>query len=113
MHLEITFRNVDPNDTVKKRAEKKLAKVAKHLLEPVDAHLVFKNERHLFSAEVTVTGGGGDQRFTVTETTDDILSVVDRVMEKLEGVVQRHRERAIDRSHAAPVGEPDGFVPAE
>ena len=40
-------------------------------------------------------------------------AVVDRVMEKLEGVVQRHRERAIDRSHAAPVGEPDGFVPAE
>jgi len=109
MNLDITFRNCEPNEVVKLRAEKKLAKIAKHLRPPIDAHLVFKSERHTINAEVTVVGGGDGQRFSVHETTEDVNSAVDRVMEKLETVVRRARERELDRHSDHTTEEVDGF----
>ncbi len=101
MRLDITFRNVEPSENLRNRAEKKFGKVCKHLTEPIEGHLVLKVERHRNSAELTVHGGR-DQSFRVQEVTDDMYSTIDGLMHKLERMVRRERERRIDRHHAGP-----------
>ena len=112
MSLEITFRNIEPSDLIRERAEKKFKKIAKHLRPPVEGHLVLKVEKHRHSAELTVSGGG--DHFSAHEVTDDLYATVDGVMEKLERSVQRTKERHIDQAHHVP--DPlivDGFTPAK
>ncbi len=109
MRLEITFRNIEATDALRERAEKKFQKVAKHLREPIDAHLVCKVEKHRHSAELTVHAAG-DLSFRVQETTDDMYATIDGIMNKIERAVRRHKERMIDR-HQSGSGElPDGFA---
>jgi len=101
MRLDITFRNLDPSDALKDRAEKKFAKVAKHLREPIEAHLVLHVERHHKSAELTVHSAG-EQTFTARERTEDAYATIDGLMTRMERTVRRARERSLDRAHQAP-----------
>ena len=107
--LNITFRNLEPSDNIRDRAEKKFRKVAKHLREPVDAHLVLKVEKHRHSAEITVSGGS-DQHFTAHEVSSDTYATIDALMTKLERSVRRAKERVIDRSQAGSGESVDGFA---
>lgn len=118
MRLEVTFRNIEATDAIKDRAEKKLGRIVKHLREPVEAHLVLSVQRHLHVADLTVTASG--EHFRVTEETDDMYATIDQLAQRVERVVQKHRERIIDRTHGGPGVELDGFqagtaseVPAE
>ena len=108
MNLDVTYRNVRPSDRLKGRAEKKFQKVAKHLREPIDAHLVLREEKHLKIAEFTVTGSG--EVFKVEEHTSDMFASIDGLMTKLERTVRRHKERTHDRWHTGSDFAEDGFV---
>ena len=95
MNLDVTYRNVRPSPRLKGRAEKKFKKVAKHLREPIDAHLVLREEKHLKIAEFTGTGSG--EVFKAEEHTSDMFASIDGLMTKLERAVRRHKERTHDR----------------
>lgn len=112
MRLDITFRNIDASDALRERAEKKFKKVAKHLREPIDAHLVCKVEKHRHSAELTVHAAG-EQTFKAQEVTDDMYTTIDGIMNKAERTVRRARERLIDRAQAGVSEVADGFVTPE
>ena len=99
MRLDITFRNTEPSEALRTRAEKKFRKVCKHMNEPIEGHLVLKVERHRNSAELTVHGGR-DQSFRVHEVTEDMYATLDGLMHKLERAVRRSREKRIDRHHS-------------
>jgi len=110
MRFEVTFRNTKTTDALVQRAERKFAKVAKHLREPIDAHMVVKVDKHRHMAEINVTTGR--ETLKVQEETDDMYRTIDRVMHKLERVARRHKERMQDRWHAS--NEPaDGFTLAD
>lgn len=109
MRLEITFRNTQATDALRERAEKKFQKVAKHLREPIDAHLVCKVEKHRHSAELTIHAAG-DQSFKAQEVTGDMYATIDGIMNKLERTVRRHKERIIDRAQSGTGDSVDGFV---
>ena len=108
MNMDVTYRNVRPSTRLKGRAEKKFQKVAKHLREPIDAHFVLREEKHMKIAEFTVTGSGGV--FKAEEQTDDMFASIDGAMNKLERVVRRHKERAQDRWQSGSGEATDGFV---
>ena len=108
MNMDVTYRNVKPSVRLKGRAEKKFQKVAKHLREPIDAHLVLREEKHMKIAEFTVTGSG--EVFKTEEQTSDMFASIDGAMTKLERAVRRHKERANDRRHAGSGDASDGFV---
>lgn len=108
MNMDVTYRNVKPSIRLKGRAEKKFQKVAKHLREPIDAHLVLREEKHMKIAEFTVTGSG--EVFKTEEQTSDMFASIDGAMTKLERAVRRHKERAHDRRHAGSGDASDGFV---
>jgi putative sigma-54 modulation protein len=108
MNMDVTYRNIRPSTRLKGRAEKKFLKVAKHLREPIDAHFVLREEKHMKIAEFTVTGSGGV--FKAEEHTDDMFASIDGAMNKLERVVRRHKERAQDRWQSGSGEASDGFV---
>jgi putative sigma-54 modulation protein len=108
MNMDVTYRNIRPSTRLKGRAEKKFLKVAKHLREPIEAHFVLREEKHMKIAEFTVTGSGGV--FKAEEQTDDMFASIDGAMNKLERVVRRHKERAQDRWQAGSGEAIDGFL---
>ena len=110
MRFEVTFRNTQTTDALVQRAERKFAKVAKHLREPIEAHMVVQVEKHRHMAEINVTTGRDTLK--VQEETDDMYRTIDRVMHKLERVARRHKERMQDRWHSADQPS-DGFTLAE
>ena len=108
MNMDLTYRNIKPSTRLKGRAEKKFQKVAKHLREPIEAHVVLREEKHLKIAEFTVTGSG--EVFKAIEQSSDMFASIDGAMTKLERVVRRHKERAQDRWQTGSGEAIDGFV---
>ncbi|MFN7144805.1 MAG: ribosome hibernation-promoting factor, HPF/YfiA family [Myxococcota bacterium] len=91
MELEFTFRNVEPTDAIKAWANKRFQKVTKHLKDPSSAHLVVVVDKFRHRAELTVHSHGEILR--ATDETDDMYTALDGVMQKLEQVAQRQKER--------------------
>jgi putative sigma-54 modulation protein len=110
MQIDVTFRGTESSDALQQRAEKKMAKVAKHLREPIEAHIVFRVEKHRHTVEVTVHAAG--EHHSASDTTDDMYTSIDGVFAKMERSARRHRDRVIDRSHHGAGGheDADGFI---
>ena len=108
MRLDLTFRNINATDSLRQRAEKKFQKVAKHLKEPIEAHMVLNVEKHRHLAELTVHSAG-EQYFKAHEESDDMYATIDGIMTKLERSARRKRERKIDRAHRGSGIVIDGF----
>ncbi len=107
MHLDLTYRNIQATDALKDRAERKFRKVSKHLREPIEAHVVLRVEKHRHMAEATIASSG--DIFKAHEESGDMYTTIDALMNKLERVVRRHRERKIDRTHSGSGDAADGF----
>lgn len=108
MRMDVTFRNMDASETIRARAEKKFQKVAKHLREPIEAHLIVQVEKRRQIAELTVSSAG-EHTFTAKETTEDLYASIDALMQRMERTVRRAKERTLDRYHSGPpaAAEPD------
>ena len=101
MRLEITFRNMKTSDTLRERADKKFQKVAKHLREPIEGHLVLTRGKNGHTVELTVSGAG-DAPFSAHDEHEDAYTSIDRVFTVMERRARRSRERVIDRAHNGP-----------
>ena len=101
MRLDITFRNMKTSDTLRARAEKKFQKVATHLREPIEGHLVLTRSKNGHSAELTVSGAG-EAAISVRDEHDDAYTSLDRVFNVMERRTRRSRERTLDRLHNGP-----------
>ncbi len=95
MRLDITWRNIEASEFITERADRKIAKVATHLREPMEAHLVLRQEKHRFDVELTLNAPGF-HNVVARDTSDDIVVSLDAVMAKLERTARRHRERLLD-----------------
>jgi len=101
MRLDITFRNMKTSDTLRERADKKFQKVAKHLREPIEGHLVLTRGKNGHTVELTVSGAG-DAPFSAHDEHEDAYTSIDRVFTVMERRARRSRERVIDRAHNGP-----------
>ena len=106
MNLHVTFKNCDPSDALRERAEQKLDKLAKYLREPIEVHVVLQVEKHRHRGDVTVSAAG---EILKTELeTDDMYVTVDRLMERITRIAKRQKERRT--GHHDDGAEPlDGF----
>jgi putative sigma-54 modulation protein len=91
MQIQVTFRHVEPSEAVKEYAREKVGKLEKYLEGPVDANITLAVEKHRHDADVTVTASG--LKIHGRETTGDLFSAIDLVMDKLETQVKRYRDK--------------------
>ena len=91
MQLNITFRQMDPSDSLKEYIREKVEKANKFLDVPGEAHVVLSLERHLQHADITLHSG----RFILRgrEKSEDMYASIDLAVDKIEKQLLRYKDR--------------------
>jgi putative sigma-54 modulation protein len=91
MEITVTFRRMEPAESLRLYAVEKLSKIKKYLDSPFEAHIVLEVEKFRHLADVTVSMDG--TWIKAIEETGDMYSAIDQVMDKIEKQVKRHRSK--------------------
>ena len=103
MDIMVTFRRMEPVESLRVYAQEKLSKLRKYLDTPFEAHVVLEVEKFRHIADVTLNIDGATIKGV--EETEDMYSAIDQVMDKIEIQVKRHRSKIRERRPEAPRGE--------
>ena len=91
MEIKVTFRHLEPEEELKKYAERELEKLAKYLHKPIEARLVFGKEKKRCMAELNLLGDS--DQFFAKEEADDLYLAFDQALDKLKTQIKRHHDR--------------------
>jgi putative sigma-54 modulation protein len=91
MQIQVTFRHVEPSESVKEYAREKVGKIQKYLDGPIEASVTLGVEKHRHEVDVVIITNGF--KIHGQETTGDFFSAIDLVMDKLEKQIKRYREK--------------------
>lgn len=91
MQLNITFRHLDPIDSLKNYAREKVERVNKYLDKATEAHVVLSLERHLHHADISIHSGSFLLRGK--ERSEDMYASSDLAMDKIERQLKRYKEK--------------------
>jgi len=103
MHVSVTFRHMDSSDALRKYAEEKSGRIGKFLFEPVEIHWVLSVEKIRHIADATVSANG--VTIKGQESTQDMYSAIDNVIDKLYKQVKKHKDRV--KEHKSGEAIPD------
>jgi len=91
MQVSVTFRNINPSDSLKEYASEKLSRIDKYLDNPAEANIVLSIEKFRHIAEVNIVGDG--LKVNGQEETSDLYSAIDMVVDKLEKQVKKAKQK--------------------
>ncbi|MHB8878910.1 MAG: ribosome hibernation-promoting factor, HPF/YfiA family [Myxococcaceae bacterium] len=91
MQLNITFRQMDPIDSLKEYVREKVERANKYLDRAGEAHVVLSLERHLHHADITLSSGNFLLRGR--ERSEDMYASIDLAMDKIERQLRRYKEK--------------------
>jgi len=99
MQINVTFRHMNPSDSLKNYAESKFEKFRRFLHEPVEVHVVLQVQKIRQLAEVTVKAK--HVRFHGMEESQDMYASIDLVAGKIERHLIKHKEKVKDHKSAS------------
>lgn len=91
MELNVTFRHMDPSESIRQHIENRVDKLQKYLLKPESAHIVLESEKFRRRAEITLTDNG--DRITAIEESNDMYQSIDGAIAKIEAQLRKHKEK--------------------
>lgn len=91
MQVSVTFKHLEPSDAVRSYAEEKVKKVNKYVDNAIEANVVLSVQKFRHIAEVNLMANGVP--VSGTEETEDMYSSIDKVMDKIEKQLRRHKDR--------------------
>jgi putative sigma-54 modulation protein len=99
MQTSVTFKNLDPSDTLKSYVADKLDRFDRLLDNPAEANVVLSVEKFRHIAEINIAG----DRLTINgkEETVDMYSAIDNVLDKLEKQIKKSKEKIRERRTAS------------
>ena len=103
MDIAVTFRHMQPTESLRTYAEEKVSKMKRYLDFPIEAHVVLSVEKFRHIADVSLSINGTWIRGI--EETDDMYSAIDQVMDKLEKQVKKYRSKIRSRRTENRKGE--------
>jgi putative sigma-54 modulation protein len=95
MEITVTFRHIEPSQSLKDYAEEKISKINKYFDFPIEAHIVLAVEKFRHMADITLNLNG-----TVikgVEETEDMYSAIDQVMDKIEIQAKKYQSKIRNR----------------
>ncbi len=108
MNVSITFRHMDASEAIKKHTSGKLAKLQKFLRQPMTAKVTIALDKLKHVAEARISSGG--EHLEAKESSDDMYTSIDRVIDKLERQIRVSKGAAQARRRVAKTvarsGEP-------
>ncbi len=91
MKIILSGKNMNIGDSLRKQVDKKIRKIERYFKPEVDAQVTLSTEGHRHIVEVTIPFDGIMIR--AEESTDDMYTSLDRVIEKLEKQIHKHRTK--------------------
>lgn len=91
MQMNITFRHIDPIDSLKNYAREKVERVNKYLDRATEATVVLSLERHLHHADIRIHSG--TYLLRGREKSEDMYASIDLAMDKIERQLKRYKEK--------------------
>ena len=101
MDIIMTARRFELTQQTREHADKRLQKLGRYFDHIQEIHLVLAQEKHRQIAEVTVRANGAEM--TSREESHDMLSSIDRVVDRIEKQVKKFNARLKDRKTRRPV----------
>jgi putative sigma-54 modulation protein len=89
--MNITFRHIDPIDSLKNYAREKVERVNKYLDQATEATVVLSLERHLHHADIRIQSG--TYLLRGREKSEDMYASIDLAMDKIERQLKRYKEK--------------------
>ena len=111
MNVSITFRHMDASEAIKKHAAAKLGKLQKFLRQPMTAKVTISVDKLKHVAEARVSSGGA--HLEAKESSDDMYTSIDRMIEKLERQVRVTKGAAESRRRTAKTAARNGEATEE
>ena len=108
MQVTLKTKHLEATEALHSYAEKKLAKIERYFDHLLSADIMLSTERGMHVVEVTVHGNGVTLRGK--EKTEDMYSSIDKVIDKLERQVKKHKEKILTR-HRIPKDEASELRP--
>ena len=91
MQVSVTFRKIEPSNTLRRYAQEKLYRIKKYVEDPIEAHVVLSVEKFRHIAEVNINANGF--RLNGEEETGDLYSAIDMVVDKVEAQIKKYRHK--------------------
>ena len=111
MKIEFTGRNYHVGERVKQYTERRLAKMAKFLDEPLDVHVILEVEKRRQIAEFHLAHRHGVMQ--ATEEAEHMRDAVHAGIEKIEKQARRSRKKFMDRRRRASRSDDGHHWPLE
>lgn len=99
MKCTVTFRHMEPSDTLRKHAEEKVEKLSRVIDRGVEAQVTLASEKHERVAHVELITDGALLMRGV-DRSDDLYASIDAAVDRLSRQAKRYREKI--KSHRAP-----------
>jgi putative sigma-54 modulation protein len=102
MQFSVTFRHMDPTDSLKHYARDRMERIRKYVPDPISCHVVMSTERHNHRIEVNFQLHNG---LTIAgqETTENMYSSIDLCIAKIERQVRKYKGK-IEEQKTRPHG---------
>ncbi len=106
MQTSVTFKNIDPSDTLNAYVSNKLDRFDRYLDNPAEANVMLSVEKFRHIAEINING----DRLNIIgkEETGDMYSAIDMVLDKIEIQIKKNREK-IRKRRVRTRPSADGF----
>jgi len=99
VRVKITGRHIEVSDALKEYLNKKLEHVRKYFDSIIDANIILSVEKYRHVAEVTINVNG--MTLHGEEETGDMYSSIDKVFDKIEKQLKKHRDKLTTKHHKA------------
>lgn len=100
MNIAITFRHLEPSDSVKQYAHDKVGRLQKFLRQPMKANVTLSLEKLEHVIEVGLTSGS--EHFQASEQSEDMYASIDKVIDKLERQIRGSKGASRAKKRSGP-----------
>ena len=97
MQINLTGHHIEVTDSLRDYVNEKLAKLERHFDKVSNTHVILTVENVRHKAEATVHMSGHD--IFAESTEDDMYVAIDRLAEKLDRQVKKHKEKLKNHLH--------------
>lgn len=106
MQFSVTFRHMEPTESLKAYARERMERIKKYLPDPISCHVVLSTERHTHRIDVTFQLHNG-LSIAGHETTENMYSSIDLCIAKIERQVRKYKgkieEQRVRPHHVEPM----------
>lgn len=102
MQFSVTFRHMEPTDSLKSYARERMERIRKYVPDPISCHVVLSTERHNHRIEVSFQLHNG-LAIAGHETTENMYSSIDLCIAKIERQVRKYKGK-IEEQRTRPHG---------